>query len=1021
MNLMNKSNRNTSRFVRAGSAEDCGHEVEGKDDAGKFTKKNKCAKKKGGGAEAPEGEGGSIVESTQSAAAPEKKVAAKKKKAGGPRIEGDIESMIPEEYRGMLTKEELNQLRIGGKLKDTLKLLNDAVNNNLGYLPTLEEIKVLAKMGESARGQYEYGGRYLRACFADYGEAGEVVARFWETANAFFSARTGWKVHSAAASALTEVWINNGMPSGNSPEAKKKIKEIIEYMKAYEKPNGAIAFPMGNVKWKKAERLMREAPSVTEKMKELIANTKAGKTVNFGEAWTDPKAVPVDSWMGALTRPTDVFTKRSKHQLEELMDMTSDNPHLKGAAKALDKKLRTARTEVMSDPVKYNSYKMLVGRAAKELGWEPREVQETVWAAAMGIGLLRASGLKQEDVVKKFTHEMARHSWDMEEMLNDKRFTSELQRDGASEAALEDLSEWAKRITGPRRSASGKVRLSPEEERVAIGAAGRIPAAVKATVIGRTAYEPDEETGGVRVRKHWEEEAKKPPTPEMIEKNRIRRAKDKAKRDARSAEKKRLKEEAKRQAQAARMRHHRSPRRDELASAVVRLRDSLRTISRLISQGREPRTKPSRFSASDCGHDPDGDFSLENTCASLHGSIRQREKNPGYFNMSSRFKSKLRNRLGELQLAEQEGESTPEMDRERREVEDTLGALERSGKKDYDKEYRNMKKADFVKDAFHRVTSLYRMKSAGEDPRRLKAAAIVLKNAHDKLRHGHDARGELAQAVGMLKLAARNSRGWKGQEEARAAHVAVDEAIRLRRAPGIGHSPPPGLTIRRPARGGVSRFAGYYREGGVDVPAVDDTLTRAQIGLILADQYYNKRASVKPDYMINKWVVSNKFKLMEIPLWAIRPYKWVSRSDPTYSKGPLIIDGNKKGLRRNLGAFGSSIDFMVIDGKHRYYRDIRRSGADTIVSAYVGDAIYQAIQEYIEWYAPLRHAFIHAVHDYYRNPNPATQAALLKAGDDARMLESQTYSLIDKFRRGYIFNFDFGEFVETGKVAMLTA
>jgi hypothetical protein len=67
----------------------------------------------------------------------------------------------------------------------------------------------------------------------------------------------------------------------------------------------------------------------------------------------------------------------------------------------------------------YNAFKVIVGKAADDLGWEPREVQETVWSAVMAIGLLKAGGLKDEEVIDSLTHDLVKQSWNLEAFFDD--------------------------------------------------------------------------------------------------------------------------------------------------------------------------------------------------------------------------------------------------------------------------------------------------------------------------------------------------------------------------------------------------------------------------------------------------------------------------------------------------------------------------------------------------------------------------------------------------------------------------
>ena len=215
----------------------------------------------------------------------------------------------------------------------------------------------------------------------------------------------------------------------------------------------------------------------------------------------------------------------------------------------------------------------------------------------------------------------------------------------------------------------------------------------------------------------------------------------------------------------------------------------------------------------------------------------------------------------------------------------------------------------------------------------------------------------------------------------------------------------------------VSRFRGYFREGGIDVPAQDDMLTRKDVDFILADQHGNRKEGITPRYMCRRWVSSREFMLMEIPLWAVNPYKFIEEDDPTYSEGPLIIDVNKRKPRPLLGSFGASPSLFILDGKHRYY-ELRRAG-ETHVQAYVGDLAVPILDDLVERFGPLREAFGEAVRDFYADPSPVTQAYLIKSAEDAGLSEAQTYQLIDNFYHGWVFDLASGEFQKSDDVTKI--
>lgn len=991
------------RYAKAGDPDDCGHELAGSRKAGKFDKGNTCAAGGGGRKEA-------------------KSRGMKAQEWGRGRRPTDAD--LPEQYRGILDQEDLDSMN-EKQFHEMVRLADESVANKSKYLPDVEELMALAKMGESVRGQYEYGGRFLRAAFESKGFGGDVaesIAKVWQAANSIFSARTGWKIHTAAATALTHLWLENGMPTrADGVEGKYKIKEIIDAVRKHKKANGAYAHPFDRTKRRKIMELLWNAPDVNGRIRELIKADKWGKTVNFGEAWTKAGSVPIDAWMGALLKPDAIFPKKSAHTLGEMMDYTSPGSGKtpKTVAKTLEN-IRSFRQDVMSNAAKYHAYKLAVGKAAEQLGWEPRQVQETVWAAAMGIGMLRAAGVKSPDLVNTFTHEMAKESWDMKGVFNDQEYFAGLLRDADDKPTLKALQRWARGAEKGRKHLQGEVRLSPQERRAAARAVERLPAAEKQTIVGRKVYKPGE--GGKAVPMlnekgepiEWRNKAKAPTEKDIATaKKKQAQDRDKHKEAARKNRKKAVKARAAAWKKNPKLRQKWEQERDRrIAERAARMRR---------------RAGLRRFMAGDsgdCGHDPDGDFSLNNVCQTLHGNIRHHEKHAGLYNMNSRFKSRLERRLWEVHNALEDNPDDPQLQNEEREITDTLHTMARVGRSRYDIEHRNMKKMDFIKDAYRRLKMVH---DAGESMdvhsrKRINAAAEGLKRAYGQMARGEDASQAISHVAGLLHLAHRNTHENRHHGELGEVKNNVRDlsTSMYKERPKPSHFSLP-LTHSRPRSGRpfVSRFQGYFREGGVNISDDNGILTGNQVAVILADQHGNRLANrghgVSPGYMKNKWIVSEKFVLMKLPIWLVSPYKWVSPKDPSHSSGPIIVDANKRGSKLRLGSFGSSLDVMIIDGKHRYYQ-ARRAGKKEI-EAYVGDKVVDLVREIIDRYGPGRQLFADAVEGYYEDPDIVTQAALIKAGGDAGLRDNQIYKLMDNFHHGVIFDLASGTFRESEHIS----
>jgi hypothetical protein len=126
-----------------------------------------------------------------------------------------------------------------------------------------------------------------------------------------------------------------------------------------------------------------------------------------------------------------------------------------------------------------------------------------------------------------------------------------------------------------------------------------------------------------------------------------------------------------------------------------------------------------------------------------------------------------------------------------------------------------------------------------------------------------------------------------------------------------------------------------------------------------------KQKDYEPDPAeeIRYWVVSRRFKRTRIPIWSVSTYADIKDSDHSYSSGPIIVDRMKTPPKQRHGSFGSSTDFIVIDGKHRIHDHIEEQ--KTHINAFVGDAAYDDLKEYIREFSPVRQRFAQALEAYY--------------------------------------------------------
>jgi len=90
-------------------------------------------------------------------------------------------------------------------------------------------------------------------------------------------------------------------------------------------------------------------------------------------------------------------------------------------------------------------------------------------------------------------------------------------------------------------------------------------------------------------------------------------------------------------------------------------------------------------------------------------------------------------------------------------------------------------------------------------------------------------------------------------------------------------------------------------------------LTRDEVSDILLSQPNNTDKTKK--YLSDKWLVSEKYTLMEVPIDSIGIASEVIGESKT--EGPIIIEDNINYVGRYLGLYGSAPDMLVVDGKHR--------------------------------------------------------------------------------------------------------
>src|SRR5262249_584517 len=163
------------------------------------------------------------------------------------------------------------------------------------------------------------------------------------------------------ATRLLTAWLDADMPTGDSPEARAKIAEIVDAVDKHLNERGTRSHPLTPEKIKKLRTLLQQADNVVD---ELVSAGGTGKTVNVAKAWCDPGGVAIDKWMGELIVPDKVFPEGATERLAELVRIDTQgmgSRNLDPATLQMLKALKKTREHILGDRVWYNAYKVAVG------------------------------------------------------------------------------------------------------------------------------------------------------------------------------------------------------------------------------------------------------------------------------------------------------------------------------------------------------------------------------------------------------------------------------------------------------------------------------------------------------------------------------------------------------------------------------------------------------------------------------------------------------------------------------------
>lgn len=306
---------------------------------------------------------------------------------------------------------------LGGTAKTQQSYIDQAkkgLTDKRGVLPGLSEVKALAEAGEPARGGYRETHRTVLDLLKN-----PVLADRFVTANAILSAQTGWEAHTAGA-----------IEALAAHRAGLKNKLTLDQIFGRLTPDGRLI--RGTYKGPdtytgaKAEALKRLFAKPADEGGVEWGDISKGsyKTPNFGLAFVDPRGTPIDTHMGKLLVPGDGFDLRMMHKIGSEAGVPTE---VSAAAKVV-------RDKIVGKTATHLAYKTLLAKAAADLGWEPREVQEAVWTATVAAMLSKhlGAGPKAAQILGKLNRRAVQAGWSLNSVLTNPEVVRDLEILGSS-------------------------------------------------------------------------------------------------------------------------------------------------------------------------------------------------------------------------------------------------------------------------------------------------------------------------------------------------------------------------------------------------------------------------------------------------------------------------------------------------------------------------------------------------------------------------------------------------------------
>lgn len=301
--------------------------------------------------------------------------------------------------------ERLGKMRTRER-KELDRHVNAAVAGRPGVLPTQREVTSLAHFGDPVKGGYHDAHKLMTDLLPHPHDAER-----WAAINAVLSANEGWLHHTEGATHALALWHKAGRPTdhsalsalfGSTHDGKGRAR-FTSNNSVYGSGNASPHIPhdaslyasrklsppnYDAVKAKKLKHILSLGDGF--RFSPHLVADGAFKTPNFAAAHFDERGVPIDTHMAKLLR----LRKKDKGAKETVLD----------AQKRLVDKAHIAL-----------GYKTLVSHAAREMGWEPRQVQEAVWVAILSLALAKRHGADGSfgSLVEKLDRRAMRSGWDM--------------------------------------------------------------------------------------------------------------------------------------------------------------------------------------------------------------------------------------------------------------------------------------------------------------------------------------------------------------------------------------------------------------------------------------------------------------------------------------------------------------------------------------------------------------------------------------------------------------------------------